>query len=35
VLAGVKYDMDFAENIEANQYVTWLILVPETACYER
>lgn len=33
MLAAITYDTDFAENVEANQYVARLILFTETACY--
>jgi len=35
VLAAIKYNTEFAENIEANQYVSWLIIFTEMARYER
>ena len=35
MLAAIIYDTDFAENVEANQYVAWLIFCTEMARYER
>jgi len=35
MLVAITQDTDPAENIEANQYVAWLKLFTEMACYER